>query len=274
MKYWILKGKRKGERFENDFERMLRRGRIDRWYSAKLLDTIDADDRLFVYEGSPAFQVWGLARYVKRLDDETFRVEYLTEPLTERVQRDKDGIATEPIFQGASFLKAGPVQTIYLLDEEQGRWLYRAVTQKAPEALGTWPDLERAPTPAGGASRHTTAKPTEVSSEIVRAISIRQPYVELILRGTKREEYRSRPTRIRERVWLYAGLNPGDRESWDELGMAPGSLPTGQIVGTVEITDCTDRGDDFAYALRDPRRLETPLRPTNQPQPGFWRPQF
>ncbi len=37
------------------------------------------------------------------------------------------------------------------------------------------------------------------------ALSIRQPYAELILRGIKRIEYRSRPTRIvGERFYLYA----------------------------------------------------------------------
>ncbi|MDA8409599.1 MAG: hypothetical protein M0001_04305 [Treponema sp.] len=41
---------------------------------------------------------------------------------------------------------------------------------------------------------------------ITRAISIRQPYVELILQGAKTEEYRSMPTNIRERVYLYASL--------------------------------------------------------------------
>src|SRR6476620_11845188 len=39
----------------------------------------------------------------------------------------------------------------------------------------------------------------------MRALSIRQPYAELILRGIKRIEYRSRPTRIvGERFWIYA----------------------------------------------------------------------
>jgi len=37
------------------------------------------------------------------------------------------------------------------------------------------------------------------------ALSIRQPYVELILRGIKTIEYRSRPTRIiGQRFWIYA----------------------------------------------------------------------
>ncbi|HEX3357004.1 MAG TPA: ASCH domain-containing protein, partial [Tepidisphaeraceae bacterium] len=39
----------------------------------------------------------------------------------------------------------------------------------------------------------------------MRALSIRQPFAELILRGIKTVEYRSRSTRIiGERFWLYA----------------------------------------------------------------------
>ena len=38
-----------------------------------------------------------------------------------------------------------------------------------------------------------------------RVLSIRQPYAELILRGIKKIEYRSRPTRIiGERFYIYA----------------------------------------------------------------------
>jgi len=39
----------------------------------------------------------------------------------------------------------------------------------------------------------------------MRALSIRQPYAELILRGIKPIEFRSRPTkRIGERFYIYA----------------------------------------------------------------------
>jgi predicted transcriptional regulator len=39
------------------------------------------------------------------------------------------------------------------------------------------------------------------------ALSIRQPYAELILRGIKRIEYRTRPTRIiGERFWIYVPM--------------------------------------------------------------------
>ena len=116
-----------------------------------------------------------------------------------------------------------------------------------------------------------------MSEKPVRAISIRQPYVEAILRGIKKAEYRSIATRIRERVYIYASLKDGD---WDLYGRRlraePGSLPTGAILGTVEIVDCVwdDELDCFAYVLKDPKRLARPLRATNQPQPIFWRPVF
>ena len=43
-----------------------------------------------------------------------------------------------------------------------------------------------------------------------RALSIRQPYAEQILRGTKEIEYRSVKTNIRERIYIYASLSMGD----------------------------------------------------------------
>lgn len=56
----------------------------------------------------------------------------------------------------------------------------------------------------------TFKRPTDVPTG--RAISIRQPYVEDILRGKKKYEYRSRPTQIRGRVYLYASLGLGHED--------------------------------------------------------------
>ena len=111
---------------------------------------------------------------------------------------------------------------------------------------------------------------------IVRAISIRQPYVELILRGKKKFEYRSTPTRIRERVYIYASLRADGTDSqWRLAGAERGDLPTGRIVGTVEIIDCSRDGQDgYKYGLKAPKRLRTHLSARNQPQPKFWIPQF
>lgn len=112
---------------------------------------------------------------------------------------------------------------------------------------------------------------------LLRAISIRQPWVELILRGDKKAEYRSRPTRIRERVYIYASLTPADwPKAWKKVGMQPGGLPTGAILGSVQIVDCRwdSRRDAYAYVLKDPKRLSKPLVAKNQPLPGFWRPKL
>jgi hypothetical protein len=109
----------------------------------------------------------------------------------------------------------------------------------------------------------------------IRAISVRQPYAELILQGRKKKEFRSTGTGIRERVWVYASLRPADdAKAWRLVRCRPGQLPTGVIVGSVEISDCRESDDQYAYALKDPVRLATPKRPINHAQPRFWRPRF
>lgn len=116
------------------------------------------------------------------------------------------------------------------------------------------------------------ASATDVPSG--RAISIRQPYVEDILRGGKKYEYRSRATKIRGRVYLYASLGPGADSYWKRLKMQPGDLPTGVIVGSVEIVDCKyfEEDDCYGYKLKNPRRYRKHLTPKNQPQPLFFFP--
>lgn len=106
----------------------------------------------------------------------------------------------------------------------------------------------------------------------MRALSIRQPYVEMILRGLKTEEYRSRRTHVRERIWIYASKIPGNPEFCSQLGVCLEELPTGLLVGTVEIVDCTSTPAGFAWHLRDPRRLARQRVPRQKPQPIFFYP--
>ncbi|NJL31899.1 MAG: ASCH domain-containing protein [Phycisphaerales bacterium] len=74
----------------------------------------------------------------------------------------------------------------------------------------------------------------------MRALSIRQPYAEEILRGIKKIEYRSIPTRIiGERFYIYATKVPGKPDRFAALDAKPGDFPTGVLVGTVEISKCT-----------------------------------
>ena len=109
---------------------------------------------------------------------------------------------------------------------------------------------------------------------ITRAISIRQPYVEQILRGIKTREYRSIPTLIRERVYLYASLTPGDWSEYDLLGFSPDDLPRGLLVGSVDILGCEPepRTGGYAYLLANPRRLSKLVKPAKKPQPIWFRP--
>lgn len=105
-----------------------------------------------------------------------------------------------------------------------------------------------------------------------RALSVRQPYAELILRGEKKVEYRSRPTRIRERVYVYASKRPGEAEDFDEAHLRPEDLPTGVLAGTVEVVGCTGEPLVYEWRLANPERLPEPLKPKRHPQPVWFHP--
>jgi hypothetical protein len=107
-----------------------------------------------------------------------------------------------------------------------------------------------------------------------RALSIRQPLSELILRGRKPEEYRSRLTHIRGRVYLYAGKKVALVDDFPEEEAE--ALPRSVIVGSIEIVGChwDKERDRFAWELATPVRYPKPLIPHGVPQPGFWHPTF
>jgi hypothetical protein len=106
----------------------------------------------------------------------------------------------------------------------------------------------------------------------MRALSIRQPYAEQILQGTKKIEYRSRPTNIRERVYIYASMTPGNDDDFAKMHARPGDFPVGVLVGTVEIVDCTGEEGDYHWHLAKPERLSNPIKPDNHPQPAWFYP--
>jgi len=106
----------------------------------------------------------------------------------------------------------------------------------------------------------------------MRALSIRQPYAEQILRGTKKVEYRSRLTNVRERIYIYASMTPGEVEDWEDINLHPGDLPTGVLVGTVEIKNCSGEPGDYEWHLAKPERLAQELKPKRHPQPVWFYP--
>jgi hypothetical protein len=85
-------------------------------------------------------------------------------------------------------------------------------------------------------------------------------------------EFRSVRTHIREHVYLYAGKNLATVEDFPEEKTL--LLPRGVIVESVEIIDCYEDEEGFAWDLAHPVRYDKPLKPKGTPQPGFWHPTF
>ncbi len=142
------------------------------------------------------------------------------------------------------------------------------------------------------------------------ALSVRQPYAELILRGIKTTEFRSRATAIvGQRFWIYAAktwagvggadlgtpgapVKRGKKIVADNLVIAapppwmvelatalklfPKDLPTGVIVGSavIERVDepSIESGGMFRWRLTEVKRATELRKPERRPQPVWFRP--
>jgi len=110
------------------------------------------------------------------------------------------------------------------------------------------------------------------------ALGVRQPWVELILRGAKTIEVRSQNTWTRGTIYLYAAKKysslPAARSASREHQLDRRLLPAGFLVGSVEICDsrpaaardaraaCVPAAllrNQFAWELRNPRRFNAPI---------------
>jgi hypothetical protein len=122
-------------------------------------------------------------------------------------------------------------------------------------------------------SRSPSSKKKQLQGVAISALSIRQPFAELILRGIKKIEYRSILTHKREQVYIYASKVPvDDAGSWAKVKLEPGVLPTGVLVGTVEIVGCVAEPAGYQWKLARPKRLKKPIKPKRMPQPVFCTP--
>ncbi|MBX9653614.1 ASCH domain-containing protein [bacterium] len=111
--------------------------------------------------------------------------------------------------------------------------------------------------------------------EAQRALSIRQPHAEAIMREIKRIEYRSGPTKVRGRIFIYASkgrYSEQDESKWMKkyriTDINCDDLPRGMLIGTVELFDC----DGGQWHLRRPERASKLVPPINQPQPIWFYP--
>ncbi|MGA9350242.1 MAG: ASCH domain-containing protein [Anaerolineae bacterium] len=84
----------------------------------------------------------------------------------------------------------------------------------------------------------------------MKALSIRQPWAELILQGRKTIELRTWPTSYRGRIAIHASQTVRE-EACIAYGLDPARMVRGALVGTVELVDVLPLDEAAWEALRD-----------------------
>jgi hypothetical protein len=110
----------------------------------------------------------------------------------------------------------------------------------------------------------------------MRALSVRQPDAEAIMRGIKSVDRRTQATNIFGRVYIYASrarYTPGEEaEMLSEYSMEDVScddLRRGVVIGTVYLCDCVATEGAYLWHMRNPERAKRPRVPTHPPK-GLW----
>jgi hypothetical protein len=104
---------------------------------------------------------------------------------------------------------------------------------------------------------------------VYRCLTIRQPWAHLVVTGQKDEEYRPRATRHRGLLLVHSGKAAVPRDvRADFPGIDFDALTYGAVVGAVDVTDCVEDGDCFAYVLSRPARFSRPVVVAGQL--GIW----
>lgn len=116
------------------------------------------------------------------------------------------------------------------------------------------------------------------------AISLQQPWANLACCAFKDVEFRTKPTKIRGEVYVYASKGTSvdlADHVFETFGMSEENyydwLPRGVIVGTVTIDDCVQMDDDpnmYMWILGETKLFDPPLEVPSgvQPQPSIWYP--
>ncbi len=79
----------------------------------------------------------------------------------------------------------------------------------------------------------------------MKALSLKQPYAELILEGKKKIELRKWNTKFRGEFFIHASKNP-DKESMKRFGFA--NLPLGFLVGKAKLVDVKTYNNEEEHA--------------------------
>ncbi len=94
----------------------------------------------------------------------------------------------------------------------------------------------------------------------MKALSVKQPFAELIATGEKKIEYRSWQVAHRGPLLIVASKSP-NLERCEEMSMDPAKLAHGVAICVVDLVKVTGDDGDFEWHLKNPRRVEpAPLR--------------
>jgi hypothetical protein len=126
--------------------------------------------------------------------------------------------------------------------------------------------------PGDAHNAQTITQDTELTT---KTLTVRQPWASLIIAGIKTIECRPKPTKHRGPLNIHAGLTV-DPSDW---AGTLGTMPTGVILGTVNVVDCIkDSDDEFAgpdawhWVLTDPRPLDVPIPASGKLGLWNWKP--
>src|SRR5262249_42090799 len=80
-------------------------------------------------------------------------------------------------------------------------------------------------------------------------LTIRQPWIQLIIAGDKTIEVRTRRTFYRGQLWLHAALRY-DQEAFQRLNLTNSSLPRGMLLARCHLDDCFEFDETTWEQLR------------------------
>jgi hypothetical protein len=133
--------------------------------------------------------------------------------------------------------------------------------------------MAKPPAPISSITTSTTDVPIidfRPEYKTLRALGIQQPYVEQILCGTKREEYRTKPLVTFGPSLLYASKTAGE---YAGTLYKHGELPTGLVVGIIDLIGCKKYGyNDYGWEIANPRRFHEPIAPYKRPFSSWFYP--
>lgn len=141
MRSWLLKTKN-----WEFLESGLVKGANDTWPTKKPPRIWEKGDRLFIWAQAPKLRLEALAVLAdpafRRLANSTlrFKVQYLTDSLQNPVPADS--LRNFETFEGASFLRSGPMGTVFPLTEDQALRLYKLVVRFNPK-INVWQDWQK-----------------------------------------------------------------------------------------------------------------------------------